>query len=80
MENICTSQDVPASYVKEIQSDQLFKLAKLLPKNLSAFDIGDSLTLTMENSVIKVSKKAQSITSTTDMEQCTSAIYLLALT
>ena len=45
-------QDVPANYVKEIQSGEFFELSKLLPKNLSAFDDGDPLTLTMENSVI----------------------------
>ena len=48
-------QDVPANYVKEIQSGEFFELSKLLPKNLSAFDDGDPLTLTTENSVIKVS-------------------------
>ena len=38
-------QDVPANYVKEIQSGEFFELSKLLPKNLSAFDDGDPLTL-----------------------------------
>lgn len=66
-------QDVPANYVKEIQSGEFFELSKLLPKNLSAFDDGDPLTLTMENSVIKVSKKAHSSTSITDIEQWTTA-------
>ncbi|KAL9954485.1 hypothetical protein ACROYT_G042033 [Oculina patagonica] len=66
-------QDVPANYVKEIQSGEFFELSKLLPKNLSAFEDGDPLTLTMENSVIKVCKKANSSTSITDIEQWTTA-------
>ena len=66
-------QDVPANYVKEIQSGEFFELSKLLPKNLSPFDDGNPLTLTMENSVIEVCKKAHSSTYITDIEQWTTA-------
>ena len=66
-------QDVPASYVKEMESGEFFELSKLLPKNLSTFDDGEPLTLTMENSIVNVSKKAKSSTSITDIEQWTTA-------
>ena len=62
-------QDVPASYVKEIESGEFCELSKLLPKNLSSLDDGEPLTLTMKNSVIKVSKNAKSTISITDIKQ-----------
>jgi hypothetical protein len=56
--------DIPASYVKKIQSGEFFELSKLLPKNL--FNTADEqpvmLTLEkLENSVIKVKPSTQSI-------------------
>ena len=75
-------QDIPGNYVKEIQSGEFFELNKLLPKNLSLHDEGDNLVLSLENSVVKVSKKAKQGTSITDVEQWTTAftIYLSVLT
>lgn len=54
------NQDIPASCVKDIQSSEFFDLSKLLPKNLSMFDEDDTLTLTLDNSAIKVTKKRKS--------------------
>ena len=54
------NQDIPASYVKNIQSGEFFDLSKLLPRNLSIFDEKDNLTLTLYNSAIKVTKKRKS--------------------
>ena len=59
-------QDIPAQYVKDIQSGEFFELSKLLPKNLSEFNDDDNLVLTLDNSVVRVSKKANSSTSITD--------------
>lgn len=75
-------QDVPASYVKEIHSGEFFDLSKLLPKNLSLHDEEDNLVLSLDNSVIKVSKKTKPSTSITDIEQWTTAftMYLSVLT
>ena len=47
-------QDIPAQYVKEIQSGEFFYLSKLLPKNLALHDDEDNLVLSLENSVVKV--------------------------
>lgn len=64
------NQNIPASYVKEIQTGEFFDLSKLLPRNLSLYDEEDNLTLTLENSIIKVSKKKKSGRSQiTDIEQ-----------
>ena len=53
----------------------LFDLSKLLPKNLSLHDEEDNLVLSLENSVVKVSKKSKQTASTpiTDIEQWTTA-------
>ena len=59
--------------VKEIQSGEFSYLSKLLPKNLSLHDEEDNLSLSLENSVIKVSKKTKASTSITDIEQWTNA-------
>ena len=68
------SQDIPASYVKGIQSGAFCDLSKLLPKNLSMFDEDDDLTLTLDNSAIKVTKKRKSSPSQiTEIEQWTTA-------
>ena len=65
--------DIPASYVKKIQSGEFFELSKLLPKNL--FNTADEqpVMLTLENSVIKVKPSTQSTTSITDIEKWTTA-------
>lgn len=66
------NQELPASYVREIQKGEFFDLSKILPKNLSLYDKDDNLTLSLENIVIKVTKrKATSII--TDIEQWTTA-------
>ena len=68
------NQDIPASYVKDIQSGEFFDLSKLLPRNLSMFDEDDNLTLTLNNSAIKVTKKRKSSPSQiTEIEQWTTA-------
>lgn len=68
-------QDIPAQYIKEIQSGEFFELSKLLPKNLSLYDEGDNLVLSLENSVVKVSRKSKPTASTsiTNIEQWTTA-------
>ena len=73
--------EIPANYVKEIQSGEIFDLSKLLPKNLSLHDEEDNVSLSLENSVIKVSKKTKASTSITDIEQWTNAFttYLSVL-
>ena len=68
------NQDIPASYVKDIQSGELFDLSKLLPKNLSMFDEDDNLTLTLDNSAIKVTMKRKS--SPSQIEQWTTAFTM----
>ena len=68
------NQDIPASYVKDIQSGEFFNLSKLLPKNLSRYDEDDNLTLTLDNSAIKVTKKRKSSPSQiTEIEERTTA-------
>ena len=68
-------QDIPGQYIKDIQSGEFFDLSKLLPKNLSLHDEDDNLVLSLENSVVKVSKKSKPTASTsiTDIEQWTTA-------
>ncbi|KAL9967167.1 hypothetical protein ACROYT_G025343 [Oculina patagonica] len=57
-------QDVPASYVKEILSGEFFfYLSKLHTKNLSLHYKEDNLVLSLDNSVIKVSKNTRAFTS-----------------
>ena len=65
--------DVPASYVKKIQSGEFFELSKLLPKNLFNATDEQPVMLTLENSVIKVKPANQSTTTVTDIEQWTTA-------
>ena len=66
------NQDIPAPYVREINTGEFFDLSKLLPKNLSLYDEDDNLTLTLENSTVKVTKKKKSGQSQiTDIEQWT---------
>ena len=66
-------QDIPAQYVKDIESGEFFELSKLLPKYLSEFNDDDNLVLTLDNSVVRVSKKANTSTSITEIEQWTTA-------
>ena len=74
--------EIPANYVNEIQSGEFFDLSKLLPKNLSLHDEEDIVSLSIENSVSKVSKKTKASTSITDIEQWTNAFttYLSVFT
>ena len=51
------NQDIHASYVKDIRSGEFFDLSKLLLENLSMYDEDFNLTLTIDNSAIKVTKK-----------------------
>jgi len=68
-------QGIPGQYIKDIQSGEFFDLSQLLPKNLSLHDEDDNLVLSLENSVVKVSKKSKPTTSSsiTDIEQWTTA-------
>ena len=59
--------------MKDIQSGEFFELSKLLPKNMSEFNEDDNLVLTLDNSVVRVSKKANTSTSITEIEQWTTA-------
>ena len=68
-------QDIPAQYIKDIQSGEFFDLTKLLPKNLSLYDEDDNLVLSLDNSVVKVSRKSKPTASTSiaNIEQRTMA-------
>ncbi|XP_068679868.1 uncharacterized protein [Montipora foliosa] len=72
---------IPTSYVKEIQSGEFFELSKLLPKNLSNVE-DEPLVLSIENSVVTVTKNRKASSTITDVEQWTTAftIYLRVLT
>lgn len=66
--------EVPACYIKQIQSGEFFDLSKLLPKNMSSsthFD--EPMILTLENSVIKAKKASQPSARITDIDQWTTA-------
>ena len=65
--------DVPASYIKQIQTGEFFELSKLLPKNLFATTNEQPVSLTLENSTLKVKTSTQSVTNITDIEQWTTA-------
>ena len=59
--------ELPAKLVKEVLSGEFMELSKLLPKNFNSLQPlhDEPLTLTVENSVIRVNKaKATSITNT----------------
>ena len=71
--NASPFQDIPATYVKDIQSGEVFELSKLLPKNLATLEEEDNLVLTLDNSVVRVAKKSKSASSITDIEQWTTA-------
>mgnify|MGYP002803547148 FL=1 len=64
---------MPVSYVKQIQTGEFFELFKLLPKSLFAPTNEQPVSLTLENSVIKVKTSTKSVTNITDIEQWTTA-------
>ena len=65
--------ELPAMLVKEILTGEFMELAKLLPKNLNSLNAShdEPLTLTVDNSVIKVNKAK--VTSITDIAEWTTA-------
>ena len=66
--------EVPAAYVKKIQSGEFFDLSKLLSKNMSLDNQPqEDIILTLDNSVIKARKASQSTTKITNIEQWTTA-------
>ncbi|CAB4007392.1 gag [Paramuricea clavata] len=65
--------DLPASYVKKIQSGEFFELSKLLPKNLCNTVDEQPVVLTVENSIVKVKQSTQSTTNITDIDKWTTA-------
>ena len=71
--HVAPFQDIPSQYIKDIQSGEFFELSKLLPKHLSALDEEDNLLLTLDNSVVRVSKKAKTSTCITEIEQWSTA-------
>ena len=64
-------QDLPASYVKDIQSSEFFQLSKLLPNNPTTEEERDNLVLTLDDSFVRVSKQSKTTTSITEIEQWT---------
>lgn len=57
------TQDIPPQYIRDIQSGEFFYLAKLLPKNLTPSHFmgaqpEEPITLTLDNSTIKVSRNS----------------------
>lgn len=66
-------QDVPSAYTRDIQLGEFFDISKLLPKNQFRAESDEPLMLTLENSVIKVSKAASLRTNIADIEQWTTA-------
>ena len=74
--------DVPAAYVKQIQSGEFFDLSKLLPSDFPAADDGEPVVLTLENSIISVKKPNPPTQKITNIEQCTTAFttYIGVLT
>ena len=65
--------ELPAKLVKEILSGEFMELSKLLPKNFNALKPlhDEPLTLTLENSVIRVNKAK--VASITNIEEWTTA-------
>ena len=51
-------QDLPAQFIKDKQAGDFFYLSKFVPKNLSLYDDEDNLVLSLDNSVVKVSRNA----------------------
>ena len=75
-------QDVPAAYVKQIQTGEFFDLAKLLPSNYGNLAESEQVTLTLENSVLKVKKSSHCVARITEIEPWTTAFstYMSVLT
>ena len=65
--------ELPAKRVREILSGEFMELSKLLPKNVNILNPSqdEPLTLTIENSVIKLNKAK--VSSITDIEEWTTA-------
>ena len=65
--------ELPAKLVKEILTGEFMELSKLLSKHFNVLNPSqdESLTLTLENSVIKINKAKA--TSTTDITEWTTA-------
>ena len=65
--------ELPAKLVKEVLSGEFMELSKLLPKNFNSLQPlhDETLTLSLENSVIRVNKAKA--TSITNIEEWTSA-------
>ena len=74
--------DVPAAYVKQIQSGEFFDLSKLLPSDFPAADDGEPVVLTLQNSIIRVKKSSHPTQKITNIEQWTTAFttYMGVLT
>ena len=74
--------DVPAAYVKQIQSGEFFDLSKLLPSDFPAADDGEPVVLTLKNSIIRVKKSNHPTQKITNIEQWTTAFttYMGVLT
>ena len=65
--------ELPAKLVKEALNGEFMELSRLLPKNINLLGNGDEpLTLTVENSVIKLSHSNKT-TSITNIDEWTSA-------
>ena len=56
-----------------MRSGGFFELSKLLSKHLGTVEEQDNLVLTLENSVVRVSKQSKTATSITEIEQWTTA-------
>ena len=76
------AHDIPAAYVKQIQSGEFFDLSKLLPNKFATATEDEPLILTLENSALKVKKSSPASQKITSIEQWTTAftIYMSALT
>ncbi|CAB3980493.1 gag [Paramuricea clavata] len=75
--------EVPASYVRQIQTGEFFDLSKLLPRNMSFSNTSEEpIILTLENSVIKAKKASQPTARITEIEQWTTAftVYMSVMT
>ena len=75
--------EVPAQYVKQIQSGEFFDISKLLPKNMSIDNHSEEpMILSLENSVIKAKKATQPTSRITNIEQWTTAftVYTSVMT
>ena len=75
-------QDAPAAYVKQIQTGDFFYLTKLLPSNYGNLAESEQVTLTLENSVLKVKKSSHCVARITEIEPWTAAFstYMSVLT